>query len=220
MGRAGELPPSSLMGWIALLTISATAFAALALLRVPRLLWSMAGAALMLGATGYALQGEPLRPARFAAPQRADLTPDEGLTDLRTEMFGRFGPDSAYLVAADALSRGGSPAYEVQALLGGIRRTPESVQLWTALGDAIARHDGGQLSPAARLAFDRARRLDARHPGPPFFLGLSYVRAGDLAAAEAAWRRALALTAPDAPYRPAIAGRLELLTRLRAVDDR
>ena len=208
------------MGWVALLVIAAAAFAALALLRVPRLLWSMAGAALMLGAAGYALQGDPLRPARPAAPERADLTPDEALTDLRTQMFGRFGAESAYLVAADALSRSGSPAYEVQALLGGIKGTPGSVQLWTALGDAIARHDGGQLSPAARLAFDRAHRLDPRHPGPLFFLGVSHVRAGDFAAAEGAWRRALALTAPDAPYRSAIAGRLELLTRLRAVDDR
>ena len=41
-----------MMGWIALVVLAAAAFGAMIALRVPRLLWSMVGAALMLGATG------------------------------------------------------------------------------------------------------------------------------------------------------------------------
>ena len=54
------------MGWLALLLIGAGSFALLVALRVDRLLWSFAGAALMLGATGYALQGSPTLPGKAA----------------------------------------------------------------------------------------------------------------------------------------------------------
>ena len=202
------------MGWLMLILIGVATFAALALLRVPRLLWSMVGAALMLGATGYALQGQPMLAGLASTGKRETQIVDPALADLRAEMFGRFGAESAYLTAADALSRAGSPRYEVDTLLGGIRGTPDSMQLWTALGDALARHDGGRLSPAAMLAFDHAHRLEPRHPGPWFFFGIAQLREGDPVSAQRSWRRALMLTAPDAPYREEMEKRIRLLDRL------
>ncbi|KQU62618.1 hypothetical protein ASG67_04015 [Sphingomonas sp. Leaf339] len=208
------------MGWIVLAIMMAAAFAALMLLRLPRPMWSMVGAALMLGATGYALQGRPDLPAQKAMPAGEILATDPAISDIRGQMFGRFGAEGTYLTAADALSRNGSSRYEVQTILGGIRGSPKSVQLWTALGDAIARHDHGQLSPAAVLAFSHASQLDPKHPGPPFFLGLALARAGDVDGAELSWRRALSLTAPNAVYRPAIIERLMLIDNLRQMLDR
>lgn len=207
------------MGWLALALLAGAAFGGLALMRVPRLLWSLLGAALMLGAAGYAWQGRPTLPGRPTASDTQTLLADPALIELRTQMFGRFGAEGAYLVAADALARSGSGRFEVQAILGGIGTSPRSTQLWTALGDALARHDGGRLTAPAQFAFDQARRLDPRHPGPLFFLGLAQIRGDDFAAAEASWRRALALTHPDAPYRSAIVDRLALLRRLRAMMD-
>ncbi|WP_236694684.1 tetratricopeptide repeat protein [Sphingomonas sp. Leaf343] len=206
-----------MIGWIVLAVLAAAAFGAMVALRVPRLLWSMVGAALMLGTTGYALQGRPALPAAPVAPDNQSLVVDEALANLRTDMFGRYGSESAYLTAADALSRGGNPRYEVEALLGGIRTSPRSVQLWTALGDALARHDR-QLSPAARFAFDRARQLEPAHPGPYFFLGVAQVRSNDFPAARDSWRRALAKTPAGAAYRVSIEQRLALLDRLLSVD--
>ncbi len=202
------------MGWLALFSLGIVAAAALVLLRVPRRLWSMIGAALMLGATGYALQGRPMLPGVPASGKAETQVVDPAMVELRTQMFGRYGTESVYLIAADALSQAGSPRYEVDSLLGGIRSTPQSVQLWTALGDALSRHDGGRLSPAATLAFDHARQIEPRHPGPWFFLGVAQFRAGDPLAARRSWRRALSLTAPDAPYRAEVAKRLDLLDRL------
>ncbi len=202
------------MGWLILAVIGIATFAGLALLRLPRLLWSMAGAALMLGATGYALQGRPMLPGQPATGKRETQVIDPALSDLRAQMFGRFGQESAYLTAADALSQAGSPRYEVDSLLGGIRGTPDSPQLWTALGDALARHDGGRLSPAAMLAFERAHQIEPRHPGPWFFYGVAQLRAGDPIKAQAAWRKALSLTTPDAPYRGELEKRTVLLDRL------
>ncbi|MDP1025989.1 hypothetical protein Q5H91_02085 [Sphingomonas sp. KR1UV-12] len=219
MARARQLPAAALMGWLALLLLASGAFAALLLLRVARPLWSLVGAALMLAATGYALQGSPDLSASPAATDERLMASDESIVELRGRMFGRFGVAGAYLTAADALARTGSPRYEVEALLGGLRHDGTSVQLWTALGDAIARHDR-QLSPAAKLAFDRAAQLDPRSPGPPFFRGLAQLRADDFAAAEASWRRAVALAPPTAEYRPAIVLRLDMLRRLRAATGR
>ena len=199
------------MGLAWLLAIGIAAAALLWRLGVARPLWTMTAAALMLGATGYALQGRPTQPGtpRAAGVTAVDLDP--GITALRDEMFGaRFTNDGAFLIAADAMIRSGDPRAAVQWTLAGIRAVPGSTLLWTGLGGALARHDR-QLSPAALFAFRHAMRLSPTHPGPPFFLGLAYVEAGRFAEARPAWRRALALCPPGAPYRTAIAQRLLLL---------
>src|SRR3546814_7244633 len=73
--RARELQAAeaTLMGWVWLIVIGAAAAGALALLGVGRGLWSLVGAALMLGATGYALQGRPDEPGSPAAIGRAHV---------------------------------------------------------------------------------------------------------------------------------------------------
>ena len=180
-------------------------------LGVPRAVWSIVGAAIMLGATGYALQG---RPQLGGAPREAGSMPidiEPGLVEMREAMFGRFTGDGAYMIAADALTRSGDTQAAAQVILGGIRHVPGSVMLWTGLGDTLARNDGDQVSPSALFAFQQAMRLGPKHPGPPFFLGLAYVRAGQLAAAAPYWQRAVALCPRDARYRPLIAERLGVL---------
>ena len=131
-------------------------------------------------------------------------------------MVGRYRADTAYLVAADAMTRIGNPGYAVNVVLGGISKYPDSLALWTGLGMSLATHDGSQVSPAALFAFQQAARLNPKHVAPPFFLGLAYVRAGNFAAARPYWARALALTPAGVSYRPAIAARLTLLDRFLA----
>jgi tetratricopeptide (TPR) repeat protein len=201
------------MGFVWLFAIMIAAAALLWRLRVARPLWTMVGAALMLGATGYALQGRPRAPGVSRVADGAPIAVDPGITQLRDDMFGaRFTNDGAFLIAADAMMRSGDPRAAVQWTLAGIRAVPGSTLLWTGLGGSLARHDR-QLSPAALFAFRHAMRLAPNHPGPPFFLGLAYVEAGRFAEARPAWRRALALCAQNSPYRSAIAVRLVLLDR-------
>jgi cytochrome c-type biogenesis protein CcmH len=204
------------MGWLALGLIGAATFALLWRIGVARGLWSFVGAALMLGATGYALQGEP---SLAGHPVRANADPipvDPEMIALRDAMVGRFRSDTAYLVAGDAMMRIGNPGYAVSAILGGIRHHPESMALWTGLGTALATHDGGQVSPTALFAFRRAGKLAPRHPAPPFFLGLAYVRAGQFAEARPYWARALALAPAGISYRSEIQVRLALLDQFLA----
>jgi tetratricopeptide (TPR) repeat protein len=201
------------MGWIILAVLGGATMLLLIRLGVGRALWSMAGAALMLGAAGYALQGRPAVPASPPVPTVPAAADDAQTIALRDQMFGRFTLDGAYLIAADAMTRSGDRRAAVQALLGGIRTIPDSMMLWTELGTALAAHDGGQMSPPALFAFQQAERLAPRHPGPPFFEGLAQIRAGNAAAARPLWARALALTPPGLPYRAELAGRLTLLDR-------
>lgn len=207
------------MGWITLAVIGAGAFALLVWMKVDRLLWTMVAAALMLGAAGYALQGSPSLPGHSVVTALAPAPDDGELTDLRDRMLERYTGQAAYLVAADAMTRLGDRRAAVQVLLGGIRIAPNSLVLWTGLGEALAAHDGNQVSPAALFAFQQAMRLAPRHPAPPFFLGLAYVRAGNLEAAQPYWARALALTPPGISYRNDIAIRLALLDRVLATPD-
>ena len=204
------------MGLVWLLALGLGAMALLALLELARPLRSLLGAALMLGATGYALQGSPVQPGSPAMPAPVIAAEDASLLELRDAMFGRYTLDAAYLTAADAMTRTGDSAAAVRVLLGGLDRIPKSLPLWTALGSAFAAHDGNTLSPPARFAFDQAIRLAPDHPAPPFFLGLAHVRADDYAGARPYWARAAALSPARASYRRDIALRLAVLDRLLA----
>lgn len=205
------------MGWLTLALIGAGAMALIVRLGVERRLWPMVGAALMLGAAGYALQGRPMQPSQSARPLASADADDGSLIDLRDRMLGRFSGDGAYLVAADAMTRAGDRQAAVQVILGGIRAIPQSTLLWTGLGNALVAYDGNVVSPPALFAFQQAARLAPRHPAPPFFLGLAYVRAGEFAKAKPLWQLALRLTPPGLSYRADIAERLNLLNRYLAM---
>lgn len=203
------------MGWLAFAGLAAVAGLLLWRLKFSRQLWMFGAAALMLGAAGYAWQGQPGQAAAPARPVTVADASDAERVRLRDAMIGRFGPESAYAVAADAMLRAGSPDAAVRAVLGGIDQYPESLALWTELGSVIAQRDRA-LSPAAKFAFARARSLNPEHPGPYFFLGLAQVQDRDFEAARKSWARAYLVAPDNASYRRDIAVRLALLDRLLA----
>lgn len=205
------------MGWLMLALIAG--FTALLLWRLglPRVVWTTAGAAIMFGATGYALQGTPGLPASPAKPQTTQLDVAPDIIEMRGAFFGRYTGDAAYQTAADAMIRISDPASAVRVTLGGINHNPKSVALWTELGSVLVAHDGGNVSPAALFAFRHAIQLAPRHPGPPFFLGLGYAQAGQFPEARLWWARSLELSPPNASTRPMIKERLALLDQFIAM---
>lgn len=205
-------------GWLILALLLFAIFALLVAMRVSKPLWGFVGAALMLGAAGYAWQGRPALPGEPRAAQRTIQAPDIAADDLRDAIWGRFTYDYAYAVAADGLARAGATQAAANAVLGGLQRAPESGRLWTRLGTAILAHDGGQvLSPAARTAFARGIATAPDHPGPYFYYGMALIQTGDLTGAKRAWLAALARTPRKASYREDFAMRLVLLDRLMAM---
>ncbi|WP_426257342.1 tetratricopeptide repeat protein [Sphingomonas sp. DC1600-2] len=204
------------MNWGILLVVGIATAALLSALGVSRSLWTIAGAALMLGAAGFAAQGPRHVPGK---PVAADVTPiaiDPGMVAFRDAIFALSPADGLALASADARLRDGDARAAIDGLRGDIALRPRDAALWTGLGYAFALHDRA-VSPAAKFAFRRAVLLATETPGPLFFLGLAYVDVGDLAAAQPAWHSALAATPPGAPYRADIAERVMALDRFLRV---
>ncbi|MDJ0275859.1 hypothetical protein QLH51_03435 [Sphingomonas sp. 2R-10] len=205
-------------GWFLLALLLAATFGLIVVARVAKPLWGFVGAALMLGAAGYAWQGRPELRGDPRGAVRVTQPEDLAADDLRDAIWGRFTYDYAYAIAADGLARAGATQAAANAVLGGLARAPGSGRLWTRLGTAILAHDGGQvLSPAARVAFARGIATAPDHPGPYFYYGMALIQTGDLPGAKRAWLAALARTPRQASYRRDLAMRLVLLDRLMAM---
>uniref|UniRef100_S0DGS8 Putative cytochrome c-type biogenesis protein n=1 Tax=termite gut metagenome TaxID=433724 RepID=S0DGS8_9ZZZZ len=205
------------MGWAMMILIGIGAAGLLLAFGARRGMWSTIGAALMIGAIGYAVQGSPMVPGHPVKADAQGIEVDPGIVDLRGAIFGRYGDDAIYLTASDGLQRAGETQAAANLLLGAIHHSGGDPALWTELGAVIQAHDGSYVSPAALLAFRHAAKLAPKNPGPPLFEGLAYVRAGDFAKARPLWAEALALAPPGADYRPQLAVRLDLLDRYLAV---
>jgi cytochrome c-type biogenesis protein CcmH len=189
------------MGWIILLLLIAASLGLLRGLGARGGLLTASAAALLLGATGYALQGKPFaRAAPAAGGQGHDVFP---LTDARHAFFGYFAPGESWLRMSEALERDGQSEDAVGILQNAVKRYPGDPQLWIGLGNALVDHARG-LTPPAELAYKRAEQMAPGYPGPPFFYGLALARSGDREGAVAMWQQILATAPEDASWRPLV----------------
>jgi len=189
------------MGWALLLLLAGSSFGMLWVLRVRGGLLTASAAALLLGASGYALQGSPNLPgAPVAADEGHEIVP---LTDARHAFFGHFTPAESWLRMSEALERDGHSEDAVGILQNAVKRYPGDPQLWIGLGNALVDHARG-LTPPADLAYQRAAEMAPGHPGALFFYGLAMARSGDRQNALLIWRQILATAPKDAEWRPLV----------------
>ena len=189
------------MGWLMLLLLLAASFGGLWLLRLRGPMLTASAAALLVGASGYALQGRPGLPGTSMSQDRPSaIVP---LADARHAFFERFSGAEGWLVMAEALERRGRTEESAGLLQNAVRTRPGDQQLWIGLGNALVAHSNG-LTPPAELAFRRAAALNPAHPAPWFFYGLARARSGDRKGALAIWRDLLTNAPEDAKWRPLV----------------
>jgi cytochrome c-type biogenesis protein CcmH len=130
-------------------------------------------------AAGYAFFGNA---SLVDQPARAIAKPAAAAQDFRaaqTALLQNPANVPAWIDLSMALLEQGQSARAVEALGVASKAMPQSADLWVARGQALMAHGGGQLTPAARFAFDRASALDPKHPGPRLYLALAWLQAGE-----------------------------------------
>ena len=186
------------------LIVAILALIILALLWLMKLRGSMltlSAAAIAFGAAGYAVQGSPgLGGQPRAAAERPPPMP---LTGARHAMTGQFDYADTWLNMADALASRGRTEDAARLLQAQVQRHPRDYKLWVGLGNALTDH-ARTITPAGRLAFERAAELAPGYPAPPFFLGLAEARSGNPEEGLRLWREILAGAPANASWRPII----------------
>ena len=188
-----------MIGWLILLALIAISLVVIWAIGVRSAMLQLAGAALLFGAAGYAMQGHPGLPG--SSRSAAGRAPPIALTKLRHAFYGNFTPTEHWLVISESYASRGDTKQAVDVLTAAVREHPGDPMLWTGLGNALADH-AGTLTPASELAFRRAAELAPNHPAPRFFFGLALARSGDAGDGVALWRQILAEAPANASWRP------------------
>ena len=205
------------MGWLLIIILAALVFVLLwrfADFRGPPL--QLLASALLIALAGYAWQGQPGLAGKPVPPPVRQKLPDSAFAGTRTEMLGQFDTASRWLTIADSYHRSGDTQNAAAIIRAGLRAHPEDADLWVGLGNALVIHAGGMMTPAAKLAFERAARLAPDHPGPKFFYGLALVQGGKLDEAERIWRSLLASAPADVSWRGMVEERLAMLVQAKS----
>lgn len=189
------------MGWLILLMLIGLSLSGLRLLGIRGSALTASAAALLVGASGYAIQGRPDLPG--APAQREEAESIATLAEARHAFFGSFTAAESWIRISEALARDGKSEDSVNILQNAARRYSGDPQIWIALGNALVDHAHG-LTPPAELAYRRAAELAPGHPAAPFFYGLALARSGDRADAVQIWREILAKAPATVSWRPLV----------------
>ena len=188
-------------GLLILVLMTGATLGLLWLLRLRGAIFTLAAAALMVGAAGYALQG---RPSLAGSPNlSAARQPPVPLTGARKALMGQFDAADTWMTISEGYASRGRTAEAVGVMNSAIRARPTDYAMWVGLGNALADH-AGTMTPAAEFAFARAAELAPGHPAPAFFHGLAEARAGQPDKALKRWRDILAGAPADASWRPLV----------------
>ena len=205
------------MSWVPVIALAALAFLVGAfVLRLPRTGYTLMGAALLFGLAGYALQGRPGEPAAPGKSTIADQRTSELLVEARRAFFDPDTLPSRFLITSDAYARRGDHQRAAAFARSAAEENPGDAEAWTALGNALAEHAGGQLTPAALYAYGQAERSAPQSPAAGYFVGLGMLRSGQPEKTRAIWAALLAQAPPTAPWRPDLVDRLARLDALIA----
>jgi cytochrome c-type biogenesis protein CcmH len=202
-------------GWIIIIAIAVVSFAVLVKLsKLPRITWEPLAAAILLAIAGYAYQGSP---SQMGAPSNKVAEKSkavEAVIDMRANMDQNFSNARPYLILSDSFARSGKYALAASYIRSGIRRHPKDADLWAGLGVQLILANDGKMSQPALLAFERVRKLSARHPAPDYFIGLDNVFEGKPDQALILWRKLLVDPPPNGKWVPKLESQVKGLAQM------
>lgn len=204
-------------GWVWLGIIALVAF--LLLLwpgRMKLAHWQIAVSAMLLGMTGYALQGRPDLPPSPGKPVSAQLKTAEMLIEARGKMDRKFSPAQRWLIGADSFARSGNYQMSAAFIQAGLREQPKEGDLWAALGLQLMLASEGKMTAPAKIAFDKARQFRPENPAPDYYEGLDALFQGDPAKASRLWKGILDRSPTWPEWRPSMESQYRALQGLRA----
>ncbi len=178
-----------------------------------RLAWKPVAIALAIGLAGYGWQAPQHRLYSSGAVPARPVVDGPTMIAARQTVLGGRPTTNRWIVIADAMARHGQFSYAAEVLQGAVTAEPNSTEAWLAMGDALYGHDGGgdHLSHAAVFAYDRADAAAERGGGAPWTSGTAMLMSGRKQLAAEWWQRRLRLAPGDAPWRPELHERLDLL---------
>jgi cytochrome c-type biogenesis protein CcmH len=216
VARAWHVQEAHMNGWVALALLSAISLAALVLIgRLQKGYWQLAAAAILLGMTGYALQGRPSVQSSPAKPRAAKEDAAVQMVAMRADMDQSFGGAKRWLVTADSFASQGDYTLSASYIQAGLKQDPSDPDLWSALGLQLMLASNGEMSLPAQLAFDKARAIRPNYPAPYYFGGLSRLFRGDIDGAILFWEKTLSLATPNAKWKPRLESQLAGAKALR-----
>jgi cytochrome c-type biogenesis protein CcmH len=203
------------------LLCAAVLLAALMILARPlRVPLALPAAFLMLGLAGYAWQGSPgLAGAPVEGRPPARLGQPTLFAQERGAFFEKMGLEAQVLDTADALIRNGNAAYAAGVLRGALSRQPDSATLWIGYGNALTAYAEGQVTPAARFAYDRGAVLAPSNPAARYFLALALAEGGDLDGAETIWRAVVPVAEARPAWRQLVMQKLQATAIIRRMQE-
>ncbi|MBX7495724.1 hypothetical protein K3172_07625 [Qipengyuania sp. 6B39] len=207
------------MTWLPILALALATFAvAVVVLKLPRTVWMLFGAALLFGLAGYGVSGSPGQPAapKAAEPELAAQT-GELIVKARREFYPEGVLPSRFVVTADAFARRGDFESSARFLRNAVTENPRDGEAWLALGNSLVEHADGKLTAAALFAYQRAEELQPMNPAPTYFLGLTFLREGNPVRTRELWVDLLEKAPEDSEWRPLLQDRLARLDALLGI---
>jgi cytochrome c-type biogenesis protein CcmH len=173
------------------------------LLLAAALLVPTLAAALYAGLGSPSMPDQPLAQRQDAVPPNPDQ-PDVEQMVANLEARLATSPDDLEGWLMLARSRGvlGNSPGAVEAFRRALALAANDPRAVGGLGEGLTDVAGGIVTPEASALFRRLGEIEPRDPRPDFYLGWADSQAGDHNAALERWRRLLAATPADAPWRP------------------
>jgi cytochrome c-type biogenesis protein CcmH len=187
----------------------------------------------------YASMGQPelangAAPAPAAAAQQAAAPQGGGtpsaevaqlITGLEAKMQSTPNDPEGWRMLGWSYFQTGRYADAAKAYARAISLKPDGAGYQSAYGEALVQDAGGQVTPAAAAAFEKAARQDGADARARYFLAVRKAEQGDRAGAINDWLTLLADSPADAPWLPQLraviqqtaqAGGIDIAARLAA----